>query len=249
MLDEHIKSFTYADLFTKKYILRTTTACFAQIWQQLTGMNTLMYYIVYVFQMAGYEGNANLIASSIKYCLNTSIAIPALYLMDKIGRRPVLLTGTALMMAWRYAIGGLLATYSIPQPINETVRISIPPENSEAATSAITCCYLFVVSFACSWGVCIWVYCAEVWGDSASRQRRAALTTLLTGFSILLLLCLHLMLSKVLLGKLIWFLVLFVLVCLSMFSFSFLKLNVRDWRGLVKYGKKVYLLGGLPHGN
>lgn len=60
-LDEHIKSFTYADLFTKKYILRTTTACFAHIWQQLTGVNTLMYYIVYVFQMAGNEGNANLI--------------------------------------------------------------------------------------------------------------------------------------------------------------------------------------------
>ena len=177
MLDEHIKAFTYADLFTKKYILRTVTACWAQAWQQLTGMNTLMYYIVYVFQMAGYEGDANLVASSIQYCLNTGMTIPALYFMDKLGRRPVLLTGAAFMMAWQFAVGGLLATYSVDNPISETVRIQIPEEHGKAAKAVIACCYLFVVSFACSWGVCIWVYCAEVWGDSASRQRGAALTT------------------------------------------------------------------------
>lgn len=177
MLDEHIKAFSYADLFSKKYIQRTFTACFAQIWQQLTGMNTLMYYIVYVFQMAGYEGNATLIASSIQYCLNTGMTIPALYFMDKLGRRPVLLTGAAFMMIWQFSIGGLFALYSVPADISETVRIRIPEDSGKAAKAVIACCYLFVVSFACSWGVCIWVYCAEVWGDSASRQRGAALTT------------------------------------------------------------------------
>ena len=63
MLDEHLKEFTYADLFTKKYRQRTITAIFAQIWQQLTGMNVMMYYIVYIFQMAGYSGNTNLVPS------------------------------------------------------------------------------------------------------------------------------------------------------------------------------------------
>jgi len=43
LIDEHVKDFTYADLFKKKYLSRTLTAIFAQIWQQLTGMNTLMY--------------------------------------------------------------------------------------------------------------------------------------------------------------------------------------------------------------
>lgn len=69
LTEENIKAFTYADLFKRKYLLRTVTATFAQIWQQLTGMNTLMYYIVYVFDMAGYQGDANLIASSIQYVL------------------------------------------------------------------------------------------------------------------------------------------------------------------------------------
>lgn len=177
LVEGNIKAFTYFDLFTKKYLLRTITAIFAQIWQQLTGMNTLMYYIVYVFQMAGYHGDAGLVASSIQYCINFAMTIPALYLMDKVGRRPVLLTGAAFMMLWQFAIGGLLADYSTPDAISDTVRISIPSEHSKAAKGVIACCYLFVVSFACTWGVGIWVYCAEVWGDSASRQRGACVAT------------------------------------------------------------------------
>lgn len=179
LIDENVKAFTYADLFTKKYLQRTITALFAQIWQQLTGMNVMMYYIVYVFKMAGYSGSTMLISSSIQYILNTVTTVPALYFMDKFGRRPVLLTGAALMMAFQYAVAGLLATYSTPvehpKP-SDTVRIDIQGHKS-AAKGIIACCYLFVVSFACSWGVCIWVYCAEVWGDNVSRQRGASLAT------------------------------------------------------------------------
>ena len=91
MAEENIRAFTYATLFNRKYLLRTTTAAFGQIWQQLTDMNTLMYYIVYVFDMAGYLGNANLIASSIQYVLFFVMTTPSLYLLDKIGRRHVLL--------------------------------------------------------------------------------------------------------------------------------------------------------------
>ncbi|CUM53860.1 unnamed protein product [Debaryomyces tyrocola] len=180
LAEENIKAFTYADLFKRKYLLRTVTATFAQIWQQLTGMNTLMYYIVYVFDMAGYQGDANLIASSIQYVLFFVMTAPSLYLMDKLGRRPILLSGAAFMMIWQFAVGGLLSTYAEPTNDvggNDTVRLRIPSDNSTAAKGVIACCYLFVVSFAYSWGVCIWMYCAEVWGDSASRQRGACFTT------------------------------------------------------------------------
>lgn len=180
LVEENIRAFTYADLVSKKYRLRTFTAVSAQIWQQLTGMNVMMYYIVYIFDMAGYSGNANLVASSIQYVLNTVTTIPALYLMDKVGRRPLLLGGAIMMMAWQFGVAGLLATYS--EPVlnvggNDSVRIRIPDDRKSAAKGVIACCYLFVVSFASTWGVGIWVYCSEVWGDSASRQRGASVST------------------------------------------------------------------------
>lgn len=177
MLDEHAKEFTYADLFTKKYRQRTITAVFAQIWQQLTGMNVMMYYIVYIFQMAGYSGNTNLVPSLIQYILNMAVTVPALFFLDILGRRTILLVGAALMMAWQFGVAGILATYSVPADISDTVRITIPDEHKSAAKGVIACCYLFVCSFAFSWGVGIWVYCSEVWGDSQSRQRGAALST------------------------------------------------------------------------
>lgn len=179
LLDEHVKSFTYADLFSKKYLQRTITAIFAQIWQQLTGMNVMMYYITYIFQMAGYSGDANLVASSIQYVLNTVTTLPALYFLDKLGRRPVLLFGAAAMMAFQFGVAGILATYSVPWPDSgsDSVTIRIPSDNKSAAKGVIACCYLFVCSFATSWGVGIWLYCSEMWGDSVSRQRGAALAT------------------------------------------------------------------------
>ena len=180
MVEEHIKSFTYADLFSKKYLPRTINATFAQIWQQLTGMNVMMYYIVYIFSMAGYSGNNNLVSSSIQYVLNTVITIPALYLLDKIGRRPVLLVGAALMLAFQFGVAGILAQYAdyVPDGVdgNKSVKLMIH-NNSAAAQGVIACCYLFVCSFASSWGCTIWLYCSEVWGDSASRQRGASFAT------------------------------------------------------------------------
>lgn len=181
MLEHDLKAFTFARLFSKKYIARTTTAVFAQIWQQLTGMNVMMYYIVYIFDMAGYKGNQGLVSGAIQYVLNMVMTIPALFLMDKVGRRAILLTGAALMMAFQFAVAGLLAQYGETVPEvngNKTVRIRIPDDKKPAARGVIACCYLFVVSFACSWGVGIWVYCSEVWGDNVSRQRGAALLTL-----------------------------------------------------------------------
>lgn len=179
LLEEHVKHFSYANLFSKKYLPRTITAVSAQVWQQFTGINVMMYYIVYIFQMAGISGNANLVASSIQYILNTVTTIPALLLMDKIGRRPLLLGGALFMMIWQFAVAGILANYSVPWPDsgNSSVNIRIPPSNKPAANGVIASCYLFVVSFAVSWGVVVWVYVSEMWGDSISRQRGASLAT------------------------------------------------------------------------
>lgn len=180
LMEKDAKSFTYGDLFTKKYLPRTITAIFAQTWQQLTGMNVMMYYIVYIFKMAGYEGNQLLVSSSIQYVLFVAATIPTLFLLDKAGRRPVLLVGSAVMMALHFAVGGLLATYADPVDSidgDTTLRMKIPQSNGGAAKGVIACCYLFVCAFGGSWGTGIWLYCSEVWGDSASRQRGAAVST------------------------------------------------------------------------
>lgn len=179
LVEENVKAFTFAKLFSKKYLPRTIVALSAQIWQQFTGINVMMYYIVYIFRMAGISGNANLVSSSIQYVLNFVCTVAALFLMDKIGRRPLLLGGAVMMTIWQFAVAGLLATYSVPYPDSgsTSVTIKIPDSDKPAANGVIASCYLFVCSFAVSWGVVVWVYVSEMWGDSVSRQRGAALAT------------------------------------------------------------------------
>ncbi|EME38806.1 hypothetical protein DOTSEDRAFT_75518 [Dothistroma septosporum NZE10] len=101
------KDVTYWELFTPKYINRTHIGVFTQVWSQLTGMNVMMYYITYVFAMAGYSGNANLLASSIQYIINVLMTVPALIYLDRWGRRPTLIIGAALMTTWMFANAGI----------------------------------------------------------------------------------------------------------------------------------------------
>ena len=88
---------TYWELLLPNMINRTHIGVFTQIWSQLTGMNVMMYYITYVFTMAGLTGNNLLVSSSIQYVINVVMTVPALLFVDRWGRRPTLLVGAALM--------------------------------------------------------------------------------------------------------------------------------------------------------
>ena len=80
MIDREAVDFSYKHLFRKKTIRKTIVGVSAQMWQQLCGMNVMMYYIVYIFRMAGYGESMVLVSGSIQYVLNVVMTIPALFL-------------------------------------------------------------------------------------------------------------------------------------------------------------------------
>ncbi|GES58250.1 major facilitator superfamily domain, general substrate transporter [Aspergillus terreus] len=171
------KDVTYLELLKPKMINRTVIGMFTQIWSQLTGMNIMMYYITYVFQMAGYSGDANLIASSIQYIINVVLTIPALIWVDRWGRRPTLLIGAALMMTWMYANAGIMATHGevVPGGIDGVPQQSMRL-TGRAAHGVIACTYLFVASYAPTWGPVSWIYPPELY-PLRVRGKAVALAT------------------------------------------------------------------------
>ncbi|KAM0428511.1 hypothetical protein ACHAPT_006871 [Fusarium lateritium] len=158
-----IADVTYLDLFKPRMINRTFIGLFTQIWSQLTGMNVMMYYISYVFSMAGYSGNANLLASSIQYIINVLMTVPALLWMDHWGRRPTLLVGATLMGTWMFANAGILGANGTVWPGGKdgVPEVSMTVSGS-AAKGLIACTYLFVASFAPTWGPVSWTYPPEL---------------------------------------------------------------------------------------
>jgi len=175
-VERQSKQVSYMQLFSPRYINRTHIGIFTQIWSQLTGMNVMMYYITYVFLMAGLTGNTLLASSSIQYAINVVMTIPALIYVDRFGRRPTLLIGSVLMMTWLFANAGILATYGVA-PTDP----SLPPEvqvvvSGAASKAIIACSFLFVASYAPTWGPVSWIYPPELYPNQL-RGKAVALAT------------------------------------------------------------------------
>jgi MFS family permease len=137
---------------------------------------TLIDYITYIFTMAGL-GNDVLLPSSIQFIINVVMTVPALLYVDRWGRRPTMLAGAFLMMMWLFINAGLLASYgTVPPPIffpnaAESIRIVGAP-----AKAVIACTYLFVASYAPTWGPVSWIYPPELY-PLRVRGKAVALST------------------------------------------------------------------------
>ena len=169
---------TFLELVKPNMIWRTHIGVFTQIWSQLTGMNVMMLYIVYVFAMAGLSGNNLLVSSSIQYVINVVLTIPALLFVDRWGRRPTLLLGALGMMTFMFANAGLMPSYGSyagPNGVGNVPEaswsLSGPPSKA-----VIACTYLFVACYAPSWGPVSWIYPPELF-PLRIRGKAVALTT------------------------------------------------------------------------
>jgi MFS family permease len=90
------------------------------------------------------------------------MTVPTLLFIDRWGRRPLLLWGALLMALWLFIVGGVMGAYgrdvaSIDGNSNLTWEVSGQPSNA-----VIACTYLFVATFAPTWGPTAWVYVSEI---------------------------------------------------------------------------------------
>lgn len=154
---------SYLELFSKRNWRSSITGIMTQVWQQLAGGNIMMYYVVYVFEMAGLTGSVNLIASSVQYCIMLVFTIPSMWYIDKIGRRPLLIGGSIGMGIFVYAVAGILATYGkyVPSVDGEdNIHITLAGQFGPSR-AVLVCSYLFIFVYALSWAPVAWVYAPE----------------------------------------------------------------------------------------
>jgi MFS transporter, SP family, galactose:H+ symporter len=76
------------------------------VFQQFTGINTVIYYAPMIFQFAGFKSaSASILATVGVGVVNMVVTFLALLLVDRVGRRPLLLTGLAGMIIGLGALG------------------------------------------------------------------------------------------------------------------------------------------------
>ncbi|KAG0164733.1 hypothetical protein DFQ28_009892 [Apophysomyces sp. BC1034] len=162
--DREQASHRYTDLFKPGMMYRVSLGVCLQIWQQLTGMNIIMFYVVYLFEQAGIGNSqeATLLSSGVSYIVNVVMTVPAILFVDKWGRRPTMIIGALIMSIFLWTVGGVLKTgswYVDPSDGKWKVHLDSPSK----ANGVVACVYLFVAAFASTWGPLGWIYPAEIY--------------------------------------------------------------------------------------
>ncbi|WP_284644837.1 sugar porter family MFS transporter [Paenibacillus silviterrae] len=114
------------------------------ILQQITGINAVMYYAPEIFKQTGAGTNASLIQTIMVGFINFLFTILALWLIDKVGRKALLLIGSASMTVCLIVIGMAFQSGHTSGP---WVLLFI---------------LLYVASFAISLGPVVWVIISEI---------------------------------------------------------------------------------------
>ncbi|KAI1110406.1 general substrate transporter [Nemania sp. NC0429] len=146
-----------------------------QMWSQLCGMNIMMYYIVYI--MEGAQIASPLTTASIQYVINVVLTLPAILYLDKFGRRPALIIGSFFMMVFLFTSGSLQAVYGQPNDGTGSKDITwVVKDQPSVSKGIVAVSYLFVATFATTWGPTSWTYPAEIF-PSKVRAKAVSLST------------------------------------------------------------------------
>jgi len=126
--------------------------CMLSVFQQIIGINAVLYFAPRIFESMGVSDN--MLFTVIMGIINISFTLVAVFTVEKLGRKPLLISGSIGM-----AIGALGVALS-----NVVTMPAIVPVISIMVYSA---CFMF------SWGPICWVYIAELFPNTIRSQATA----------------------------------------------------------------------------
>lgn len=150
---------TYSDMF-RRYTKRVFIAMSAQALAQLNGINVISYYAPLVFESAGWKGRDAILMTGFNAITYLGSTIPPWYLVDRWGRRAILLSGAVMMI------------FSL-SAISYFIYIDI---DGLTPTMVVMFVMIYNAAFGYSWGPIPWLYPPEILPLSI-RAKGASLST------------------------------------------------------------------------
>ena len=139
-------------IVTRGYFFKVLlVGVFLQMFQQLVGINMMIYYSPTIF---GYAGMKGLLAAMTVPTVNMLFTFPAIRLVEKWGRKKLLYVGAVAMLVTMIAAGAAFQTIGAT---SDPAMIS-SAQKGVLLVSAI----LYIFGFAVSWGPVAWLVCSEI---------------------------------------------------------------------------------------
>jgi len=122
--------------------------------QQLVGIQVMIYYAPEIFKNMGSGINSSMFQTVLVGAVNLIFTIVAIYTVDKIGRKPLLMIGSTFMTLFMLIIG--FSFYF-----------------SSFGLVSLIAVLGFVAAFACSWGPVVWVLLSEMFPNTIRSKAMA----------------------------------------------------------------------------
>jgi MFS transporter, SP family, xylose:H+ symportor len=143
-------------LFQKKYRFVIMCAVLLAVFNQLSGINVIMYYAPMIFEKAGADTNAAMLQAVAVGVTNMLFTIIAMFFIDKFGRKTLLLIGAVGMFL---ALAGAAIDYYNSSLLGNT--------------GVVIFIIGFIAFFALSQGAVIWVFLAEIFPNKIRSKGQA----------------------------------------------------------------------------
>ncbi|KAK9681782.1 hypothetical protein RND81_10G027500 [Saponaria officinalis] len=145
----------WRNLLERKYRPHLTIAIAIPFFQQLTGINVIMFYAPVLFKTIGFKDNASLMSAVITGVVNVVATCVSIYGVDKWGRRFLFLEGGAQMFICQVAVA-----LCIGLKFGVSGNVQFLPQWYAIVVVLFICIY--VAAFAWSWGPLGWLVPSEI---------------------------------------------------------------------------------------
>ncbi|KAE8308532.1 Sugar and other transporter [Aspergillus parasiticus SU-1] len=143
----------YANCFrTMGNFKRVCTAWLVMFFQQWSGVDAIIYYASNVFTSLGLtSGTVALLATGVTGVVFLISTMPGMLVIDKVGRKPMLLVGSLVMLLSMVIVGVIVAKFRHDWP-----------SHVAAGWSAVALIWLYIAGFGATWGPCSWTLVSEI---------------------------------------------------------------------------------------
>lgn len=143
-IDEEKQQATLASFFTKRFTKPIILAFLIAFFNQMSGINAIIYFAPRVFEMAGIGKSAAFLQSAGIGLANLVFTMLGLYLIDRIGRKKLMLIGS---IGYIVSLGAVAAAFYFQWLGGIVVPVLL---------------FLFIASHAIGQGAVIWVFISEI---------------------------------------------------------------------------------------
>ncbi|KAG6478370.1 hypothetical protein ZIOFF_061812 [Zingiber officinale] len=144
----------WKNILKRKYRPQLTMTILIPFFQQLTGINVIMFYAPVLFKTIGFGDDASLMSAVITGVVNVVATFVSIFTVDKLGRRKLFLQGGTQMLISQAIVGTLIAI-----KFGTSGQGQIPKGYGYVVLFFIC---VYVAGFAWSWGPLGWLVPSEI---------------------------------------------------------------------------------------